>query len=75
MSKWIPCSEKLPKESGAYLCTTRNAFDKYESVDVEVLWFNRGKWIYVHDEFGDLERDDVTAWMPLPEPWEGESDE
>ena len=61
--KWIPCSERLPEHGGCYLVTEKIS---------EECWFvglapyrsTCERW------FGDHE---VTAWMPLPEPYkEGE---
>ena len=57
--KWIPCSERLPKEDGWYLetvtygTTTRTGFGK----------FKKGIWRHFDDEFKTI------AWMPLPEPY------
>ena len=42
---------------------------------VYILSFNKGKFYETDDEWGDVEYDDVTAWMPLPEPWKGADDE
>ena len=51
--KWIPCSERLPEETGEYLTTTMygDVFcDYWQSCN-----FNRTEM--------------VIAWMPLPEPY------
>ena len=65
VSEWIPCSERLPSENGFYLVT-------YPLIDgepwVQVLRFSNGKF-YSNDVWGDVEFDDVTAWMPLPKPY------
>ena len=62
-NKWIPVSEKMPERGGYYLVTEKIS---------EECWFvglapyrsTCERW------FGDHE---VTAWMPLPEPYkEGE---
>ena len=69
---WIPCSERLPNEQGQYLVT----FPLCNGEPwVYVLSFNKGKFYETDDEWGDVEYDDVTAWMPLPEPWKGADDE
>lgn len=31
--------------------------------------FRKGKFYETDDEWGDVEYDDVTAWMPLPKPY------
>lgn len=57
VSRWIPVSEGLPEESGSYLTTTRN-----NAVRVNHFYAGHG-----HQVFGY--RNNVTAWMPLPEPY------
>lgn len=77
---WIPCSERLPSEHGLYLVT-------YDD-DIGMMWYgepfmpnikvNKGeKYFYRSDsEWGDIIYEEVTAWMPLPKPYEGsEGDE
>lgn len=63
---WIPCSERLPKGQGYYICTCKDG-SKYKRATV-VKWSNgwqltgsRTYWV-------------VVAWMPLPEPWKGADD-
>ena len=78
--RWIPCSERLPKESSRYLVTRglkacNNLWNRVYIVNYsdlmglckEKIWWdgNAGK--------PDFERyDDVVAWMPLPKPYKGE---
>lgn len=53
IQRWIPCSERLPKETGEYLTTTMygDVFcDYWKSCN-----FNRTEM--------------VIAWMPKPEPY------
>ena len=64
--KWIPCSERLPDEARTYYLVT---LKDNQEVDIAYL-----------TEYGTWEtfrNDDVTAWMPLPEPFreEGEQDD
>lgn len=58
--EWIPCSERLPEESGYYLATIENA--KFP----QILHYLKGykRW---RDEFS--ERKYVVAWQPLPTPY------
>lgn len=60
VDKWIPCSERLPKESGQYFVTEgieqREAVIGYYSAEY-------GRWYAASD---------VSAWMPLPEPYREE---
>ena len=69
---WIPCSERLPSEQGQYLVTFPLC---NEEPWVYILSFNKGKFYETDDEWGDVEYDDVTAWMPLPKSWKGADDE
>lgn len=62
--EWIPCSERLPKKQGHYICTCKDG-SKYKRTTV-VKWSNgwqltgaRAYWI-------------VLAWMPLPSAYQGE---
>lgn len=65
--RWIPVTERLPDKMGTYLVTLDY---KEHGTGVMSLWFH-------NEEIGwDLRvADEVTAWMPLPEPWKGEKDE
>ena len=66
-SQWIPCSERLPEESGEYLVTIRY---KDGGSDLTDLIKYNSYW----REWNDLELfgGKVIAWQPKPEPWEGE---
>lgn len=59
-SKWIPCSERLPKDDQTVLITHRGG--------VSVGWYNGIYW-----ERGASTNHrgikTVVAWMPLPEPY------
>ena len=57
--QWIPCSERLPKKDGRYLCTYSDF-----GTCVDFGLYADGQWIV-----------EPIAWMPLPEPWRGEKDE
>ena len=51
--RWIPVTERLPKENGDYLVTGRHGA-------VNIRKYEDGRW------YGNWA---VIAWMPLPEPW------
>lgn len=70
--EWIPCSERMPNKQSDYLVTI-SLYDN--STYVDVLHFHKGKFYEIDSEWGDVEYDDVTAWMPLPKPWKGADDE
>lgn len=56
-SKWIPCSERLPKEDGKYLVSTDGTF----GIDViDIARFENDEW---------FKSCKIIAWQPLPEPY------
>ena len=57
--RWIPCSERLPEESGRYLLT-----DKDGEVRFGLFSVNYGMW------WGGANR--PTAWAFLPKPYDAE---
>lgn len=63
-SQWIPCSERLPEEERYVLVTASNG-----AVTEAKYWHKEGIWVK------GLSIVSVTAWMPLPKPYRGESDE
>lgn len=75
VGEWIPCSERLPEKNGIYIVDDR-AFNSpwIHTAGFEVssqAWCeNHG--VYYDDKYGRYEDGRVTAWQPLPEPWEGE---
>ena len=73
--RWIPVSERLPEEDGQYLITVKykHVNDCYEDVYAEHGEWYDGKWdTFCFGHCGEVE--DITAWMPLPEPFREESD-
>lgn len=78
---WIPVTERLP-DAGRYLALTPSfinggepvarilRFSKnLESVDrYDFEGIKRSGWYYYDDEYGNIEVDTVTHWMPLPTP-------
>lgn len=59
---WIPVTEQLPDKDGRYLVTC-------SKIGAWVVDWNI--W-HCEPKPGWLWEQGVTAWMPLPEPWEGE---
>ena len=68
--KWIPVTERLPDKMGTYLVTL-----DYKEYGTGVMTGVMSLWFH-NEEIGWDSRvaDEVTAWMPLPEPWKGEED-
>ena len=62
---WIPCSERLPKVGENVLFTT----DIYGGYVAEGDRRADGKW-WQYRWNALLQNDEVTAWMPLPKPYE-----
>ena len=67
-NNWIPCSERLPKESRKYLVTV---FDGIGKRTTSAPYHRRSKsWTLT----GRMAYWKVIAWMPLPEPARLEND-
>jgi len=66
-NEWIPCSKLLPKHDEAVLITTNKEI-QIGTVGFDDEWYvwNGGRWLSAHN---------VTAWMPLPEPYRKENEE
>lgn len=58
--QWIPCRERPPEESGDYLVTVAHHSGELW-VEVDQFDSENGSWWHYMD--------DVTAWMPRPEPY------
>ena len=81
--KWIPVSERLPDKDGKYL-VCRRLYGSWwretlnfakDARKVSKYDFHRGwknVWYWYDSEWGHITIDDVTHWMPLPEPPKGE---
>ena len=70
MSKWIPCSERLPEVDRRVFvtCVFKGENARYVCkawMDEKQQWWYYGTLLSEMDAF-------VLAWQPLPEPWEGE---
>lgn len=61
---WIPCSERLPEESGTYLTTTVKG-----SVCTDHFYANSNDICGRHWSYH--RRREPIAWMPLPKPYKG----
>ncbi len=77
-TKWISVKDRetLPnadkKESFFsvdILMTIENKEDKSKRVAVGYLAYEQNEWVEYGSTLDEMER--VTAWMPLPEPWNG----
>ena len=71
-TKWIPVSERLPKDKTYVLVTIAVSGRQPHS---RSSWYQTGAF---HNDNGDYWRADepeVVAWMPLSEPYKAESEE
>ena len=83
-SEWIPVSERLPDNQKRCLVTFEAKYtdimcyaqDLYR-VDEYDFCDQKGKagWYVYDSEYGYYSRDDVIAWMPLPQPYRSESED
>jgi hypothetical protein len=86
---WIPCSERLPEDSGDYLVRPSDSVleDYSDFSEIMIMPYDAdceafGWWVeryhpislgYLDSDFNEFE---VIAWMPMPKPYEekGEAD-
>ena len=68
-NRWIPCSERLPDKPGSYICTCSDG-TPYQKVTVIKFHHRTQAWNLT----GTRAYWKVRAWMPLPDPWEGEKE-
>ena len=64
--KWIPVTERLPEENDYYLCCVKS-FCHPGRTYINILECTKHGF-----KEGHIYTDDVTHWMPLPEPPKGE---
>lgn len=57
--KWIPVSERLPEEGQLVLCSVKKGESEHPII---ISKYKPDEWWY-----------HITAWMPLPEPYEEEN--
>ena len=74
--KWIPVSERLPKDRNTVLVTAY----WHETYQVmEAFWYDGDDvwWCVPFNNCGEHMRNDlhVIAWMPLPKPYKAESED
>lgn len=69
VGEWIPCSERLPEDDIDVLATV----DGGRYIAVYIFHIKDGEWIDFDGFVVDAAK--VTAWQPLPEPWEEEKND
>lgn len=68
-TRWIPVSERLPKNDDWAIVTILDERGDTPFRYTDFGWYLEAAncWIVEAEQ-----RTDVTAWMPLPDPWRGE---
>lgn len=70
---WIPVTERLPEEEGAYIVTFKNGIRVrmagYGCCRRTVLGYPIGRGWYNLETAQYYTGDSINAWMPLPEPY------
>lgn len=73
VDKWIPVSERLPKEAESVLLTVKDNKLIYDNLVMIGCYTYEQGWIL--NGYIDLVDLNVIAWMPLPKPYkEGEQE-
>lgn len=67
--RWIPCEDRLPENSNTVLITKKCTYS-----DDTIICFG---WYIGDNHWGRIldKEPKVIAWMPLPEPYEGEGED
>ena len=68
IGEWIPCSERLPEESGTYIVN---------AIENSIIHVTFAKWMPRMKRWnlsGNRSYWKVTAWMALPEPYRPEKE-
>jgi hypothetical protein len=81
-TRWIPVTERLPKENGRYLVRYVRDLDLEDGVHndaVRIMRFADAQWRFPFICDPDVRElvtmEKVTHWMPLPEPPKEETEE
>jgi hypothetical protein len=63
LGDWILCSDELPRPSKEVLCHCEDGI-------IKIMWRDdfATMWMWTDGEGPHLDKDEVTHWMPLPNP-------
>lgn len=81
MSEWISVKDRLPDENGVYLVNVHQEDEDSSGDAVLIAWYQTNDLIFAPSNIGwtllnefyecsNRLRDDITHWMPLPDPQE-----
>ena len=73
--KWIPVTEKLPENGCGVLVTVNGKHDNIIFVNALEIAEYRNTEGWIIEGYLDWLAPDVTAWMPLPEPYKESEEE
>ena len=67
LSEWISMEDDKPKKNGYYFCWyMKNKCGSREEWQIDKFYWEDNLWLAHHNTFKVV--DDVTHWMPLPDP-------
>ena len=68
--EWISVDERLPDKGGKYLVYRElcNGLSLMNIINYDPNYDGHAMWFLFDGEWGDCEVNNVTHWMPLPEP-------
>ena len=74
VGEWVPVSEELPEDEGLVLVTVNDKHNnlKFENALITGCYCYAEGWIL--EGYIDWIDPNVTAWMPLPEPYKEQKD-
>ena len=72
VQEWISVKDRLPEKYGRYLALTPSRLKGKEYDEWLIYYLPQSGFYDTDPEWGDIEMDDVTHWMPLPQPPKGE---
>lgn len=68
VNRWIPCSERFPSDSSYVLCSGRDGMGILRYVGEKWLDENGIAYSWLDENGLSYSVNEITHWMPLPEP-------
>ena len=76
-TRWIPVSEELPTDHNCYVIVVKEKSTGYQYIPRIAIHNHDNCWSIIDTEDADkdwLDDLECVAWMPLPQPYKGESE-